>query len=255
MSVPSCWFVPCCIFHVEYICSPLCGIIGRDRERRAYNRLHRDHSQNILQVIWFSFSNFKVVKHNCFNPLRLPSKCSPNLNNGIWLVTTQKRFNSFKIQNSMIFINKKKSVKEKDREHLFCVEPNFLQCLVKKLFAKKQRIFFYKINRISIASLYTEGSKILKMPLVRLVPKSVILFLSRLISNLIEVFSKVSDLVHRPTAAVLPAIIAARWHYRLPIKNLTPHYKSQFGVSFNFCIDQEASRRLWTCINGINLDR
>ena len=33
------------------------------------------------------------------------------------------------------------------------------------------------------------------------------------------------------------AQIAARWRYRLPIKNLTLHYNSQFCVIFNFCID------------------
>ena len=30
--------------------------------------------------------------------------------------------------------------------------------------------------------------------------------------------------------------IAARWPCKLPIKNLTPHYNSQFCVSFNFCM-------------------
>ena len=31
-----------------------------------------------------------VGEHNCFNPLQLPSHCSPDLYNGIWLLTTQK---------------------------------------------------------------------------------------------------------------------------------------------------------------------
>ena len=36
--------------------------------------------------------------HNCFNPLRLPSPCTPDLYNGVWLLTPQKRFNSAKFQ-------------------------------------------------------------------------------------------------------------------------------------------------------------
>ena len=32
----------------------------------------------------------------------------------------------------------------------------------------------------------------------------------------------------------LPEDIAARWCYRLPIKNLTPHYNSQICVTFHF---------------------
>ena len=43
----------------------------------------------------------------------------------------------------------------------------------------------------------------------------------------------------------LLAEIAARWRYRLPIKNLTSHYESPFCVSFTFSIDQEACRRLY----------
>ena len=44
-----------------------------------------------------------------------------------------------------------------------------------------------------------------------------------------------------------PAKIAARWHYRLPIKS--PHYKGQFCVSFHFCVDQKAHIRLQTYLN------
>ena len=40
------------------------------------------------------------------------------------------------------------------------------------------------------------------------------------------------------------AEIAARWRCRLHIKNLTPHYNSEFCVSFHFCVDQEDGRRL-----------
>ena len=40
-----------------------------------------------------------VHVHNCFNPLRLPFHCSPDLYNGIWLLTTQKWFNSSNFQN------------------------------------------------------------------------------------------------------------------------------------------------------------
>ena len=58
-------------------------------------------------------------------------------------------------------------------------------------------------------------------------------------------FSKSPDLVRRPTAAALPAKIAAIWcSCRLPIKNLIPHYNSHFCVSFHFSIDQEAGRGL-----------
>ena len=38
-----------------------------------------------------------TLYHSCFNPLRLPSHCSPDLYNGIWLLTMQKWFNSAKI--------------------------------------------------------------------------------------------------------------------------------------------------------------
>ena len=46
------------------------------------------------------------------------------------------------------------------------------------------------------------------------------------------------------------AEIAARWHYRPPIKNMTSHYNSQFSVSVHCCFLQEAQKRLWTCLNG-----
>ena len=47
-------------------------------------------------------------------------------------------------------------------------------------------------------------------------------------SNLLKksVLFKIPDLVHMPTAAM--AEIAARGRYWLPIKNMTPHYNSQF---------------------------
>ena len=38
----------------------------------------------------------------------------------------------------------------------------------------------------------------------------------------------------------LPPTIAARWRYRIAIKNLTAHYNSWFCVSFYFCFAQEA---------------
>ena len=38
-----------------------------------------------------------------------------------------------------------------------------------------------------------------------------------------------------------PVEIAARWRCWLPITNLTPHYNSQFCVSFYFCNVQEAA--------------
>ena len=86
--------------------------------------------------------------------------------------------------------------------------------------------------------------KILKIPLVRLVPKSVILCLSCLTSNLLNCFfSKFLILSRGLPRWWSPSKIAASWRYRVPIKNLTPHY-SQFCVSFDFCIDQEARRRL-----------
>ena len=46
-----------------------------------------------------------------------------------------------------------------------------------------------------------------------------------------------------------PAKIAARWRDRPSIKILTAHYDSQFGVSFYFCLYQEAQKRLQTCLN------
>ena len=52
-------------------------------------------------------------------------------------------------------------------------------------------------------------------------------------------------------AGWLPAEIAVRWRYRPPIKNMTEHYNSQFCVSFHCCLLQEAQKRLWTCLNGV----
>ena len=52
-------------------------------------------------------------------------------------------------------------------------------------------------------------------------------------------FFKMPELVYR-TAGALPPKITARWRHRLPIKNLTAHYDSQFCVSFYFCFAQEA---------------
>ena len=42
------------------------------------------------------------------------------------------------------------------------------------------------------------------------------------------------------------AEIAGRWRYRLPFKNMKPHYDSQFFVSFHFFIDQEPCKLLKT---------
>ena len=42
--------------------------------------------------------------------------------------------------------------------------------------------------------------------------------------------------------------VAARWRYRLPIKNVTAHYNSQFCDSINFVLfrkPENASKRVW----------
>ena len=97
-----------------------------------------------------------------------------------------------------------------------------------------------------LARLYTWGARYKTNPSLSLVPKFVSLCLSCLIRLYYKVFFfKVPDIVHRPTVAAV-----ARRHCRLPMKNLTPYYSSQFGVSFLFCFDKEARRRLKTRLNG-----
>ena len=92
----------------------------------------------------------------------------------------------------------------------------------------------------------TNGGQDIKKNRGGRVPKSGSGRRSSLTSNLLKhIFFKIPDLVHMPTAAE----IAARWPYRLPIKNLTPQNKRQFCVSLLFCIDQEAHRRLQTRLN------
>ena len=55
-------------------------------------------------------------------------------------------------------------------------------------------------------------------------------------STKVFLLAKIPELVYR----IATALIAARWPYRLPVKNLTVHYNSQFCVSFHFCFAQEA---------------
>ena len=54
------------------------------------------------------------------------------------------------------------------------------------------------------------------------------------------VFSEFLNLSKEVLRRPLPPKIASRWHYRLPIKNLTVHYNSQFCVTLIFCFAQEA---------------
>ena len=94
-------------------------------------------------------------------------------------------------------------MKDQVREHLFRVEPNFPRCLIEKLLANQKSgpIFYQNKPNQPCLSLHM-GGKILKIPLISLVPKSVSLCLSCLTSNLLKIFSlKIPDLVHRPTAA------------------------------------------------------
>ena len=62
---------------------------------------------------------------------------------------------------------------------------------------------------------------------------------------------KIPDLFHTPTAAPVAAKNAARWRYRLPIKNLTVYYNSQFCISFHFSFGQEAQQCLKICLNWV----
>ena len=69
---------------------------------------------NTPKTGWLEPGNniFLLVGHNCVNPLRLPSHCSPELYNGIWLLTTQKTFYFCKIKKIfMIFYLKVFSVR------------------------------------------------------------------------------------------------------------------------------------------------
>ena len=104
--------------------------------------------------------------HNCFNPLWLTSHCSPDLYNGIWLLTSQKQFNFAKFQ--------------KNYEFFPC---SLIQSYWEN---KKIGLIFYKINPTQLHQPLHMGGKILKIPLVSLLPKSVILCISCLTSHLQE---------------------------------------------------------------------
>ena len=129
-----------------------------------------------------SLLTFQLPRHNCFKPLQLPSHCSCDLYNGIWLYATQKHKNVFdsfsesfhwKAWSGIIF---------------FCVKPNFQRCLMKKLLAqKKNGTIFYKTNPSSpLSPPLHMGGKILKIPLVSLMSESTSMCQSCITSNWIK---------------------------------------------------------------------
>ena len=90
------------------------------------------------------------------------------------------------------------------QEHRFCVESIFPRCLIKKLLVKQQKngLKLYKMNPTSLASLYTWGGKLFKNPLLSFMPKSVILYLSCLTSNLLKAYRS-SGVVKNPRMMAL----------------------------------------------------
>ena len=66
-------------------------------QKQAHKKTQIIKKNHILK---FSFFCHRFIKwHNCFKPRRLPCHCSPDLYNGIWLLTTQIFFNSIQFQN------------------------------------------------------------------------------------------------------------------------------------------------------------
>ena len=137
---------------------------------------------------------------NCFNPLRLPI-----MDYDFWPLK-----NGLILQNSKMFmiIFLKVPNERLGRGPSFCVEPNFQQCLIKSLLAKlKKRTNILSNKPDQPCQPLNIGDKILKIPLVSLVPKSVILCLSCLTSNLLKVFFSPQNSwsVDRPTAVAVAA--------------------------------------------------
>ena len=119
--------------------------------------------------------------HNCFNPLWLPSLCSPDSYNELWLLTTQKWCNLAKFQN--VYDNFLKSVQKqlRSRHNFFQLTLN-VDNVKKKFWGKlinQTHIFGCGPGGLCLPRLPIHiGDKILKIPLVILMPKSVIVCLS-----------------------------------------------------------------------------
>ena len=144
---------------------------------------------NTPKTWWFAPGNniFLLVGHNCVNPLRLPSHCSPELYNGIWLLTTQKTFYFCKIKKMfrIFFLCKISSGR------IFCCfKPIFARFLIKSHWLeKKTRNNFDKNLPYQPCQPLNRGGKVLKIPFVSIVPKSVNVWVSCLTTNLLEVLS------------------------------------------------------------------
>ena len=121
-----------------------------------------------------------------------------------------------------------------------------IECDSLKSIWQKNRPIFYKNKPNQSRQPLLIGVIILKITMVSLVPMSVILCVSCLTRNFLKVFppSKFLNLSTGLLRWRSPKKIAAKWRYRLPIKNMTPHHNSQFCVCFNFCVDLEVCRRL-----------
>ena len=88
--------------------------------------------------------------------------------------------------------------------------------------------------------LYTWEARYTKNPSLSIVPKSVGLCLSCLTSDLRKVIF--TSIFLMMSTGLLQRRVPAKnaiWRSSLPITNLTPHYISQFCVSFHFCIYQK----------------
>ena len=99
---------------------------------------------------YFIFHHIPPIHHNCFNPLQLPSHCSPDLYNGIWLLTTQKRFNSAKFQN--IFDNFSESSQLKIRSWIifFHIESGFSTMYHQKFITRTKKVATNFSNKLGI---------------------------------------------------------------------------------------------------------
>ena len=125
--------------------------------------------------------------HNCLSPLGLPSHCSPDLYNGIWLLATQQQFNFPLTEINCGFEEKKIPVISKVETQLFLIDWKCQHCFEKDVKRKtiKQTNIFGGGFPLLLLPLHIRG-KILKIPLMSLAQKSVILCLCCLTRNLLN---------------------------------------------------------------------
>ena len=132
-------------------------------------------------------------------------------------------------------------IKRLSQEAEFFLETIFPQCPIKTHWKRnKSGPIIYKIILISITCFCTWGEDVTNS-----------LRVLKSIQNLLFFSSKFLLLSTGLWQRQLPTKIAARWRYRFPLRNLTPHYNSQFCVTFLFVLVSKPSDVLeYISING-----